>query len=377
MIDIDTSNAINISAQNALMWLRDSGIERVKGGFASIYKPKTDEYVSWGKGATCLLSTAGALEAFLIDNDIPKSQDIANHILSLQIKGGFFEGAMLDGLGSRGISTYYLSKACFALLKFYEKTNEKIYLGAAKKGIYWIINNARAPEGFIRSYFDIDGSRNSLKEAFYRLPSSWQAIFINSFLKLHDFTKDDILKKASGILAGRLLKMQDKSGKIFLYEDSFKKKFFDLLLFMSGKRSRINLAHAASQAYLLEAFLSMGMEKNAELLYKWSKNNLSANGLFYQFYYTKNRHSKEEDVMPTAMLGEAVLGSKMLGEAKGLLCKISRGLIYSQINCGDTKLNGAMRGLPLDEGEHDNPYTWDTTRSIIFLKKMNMAGILC
>lgn len=377
MIEVDTSNTIDISAQNALTWLRNSGIERVKGGFASIYKAKTDEYISWGKGATCLLSTAGALEAFLIDNDIPKSQDIANHILSLRIKGGFFEGAMLDGLGSRGVNTYYLSQACLALLKFYEKTNEKIYLDAAKKGIYWIIENARSPEGFIRSYFSIDGSRDSLKEIFYRLPSSWQAIFINSFLKLHSFTKDDILKEAAEALAERLLKMQDKSGKIFLYEDSFKKRFFDLLLFMSGKRSRINLVHAASQAYLLEAFLSMGMKKNAELLYEWSKDNLSPNGLFYQFYYTKNLHSKEEDVMPTAMFGEAVLGSKMLEAGKDLLCKISRGLIYSQINCSNTKLNGAMRGLPLDVSEHDNPYTWDTTRSIIFLKKVNTAGVLC
>ena len=134
------------------------------------------------------------------------------------------------------------------------------------------------------------------------------------------------------------------------------------------------LKHPAGLTQSINALMLMGRIREAQRSFLWLAERLSANGLLYQFYFTDDTHSVEEDVMPTAHLGLVLLDYPELGGPHDLLTRIASGLLYAQIHSGDRNADGAVRGLPRHPIYGDDAYCWDTVYTILFLQRLLRRG---
>lgn len=354
----------------AVDWLENSGIVYPSGGARSIYNPIKKSFFNFEGGKTCLLSTAGCTQAFLKIGRLDLAQKSADHILECQLRSSnWLNGAILAGKLSHKIYPSYMGVAIKSLLKVYEAFGEEKYLRGAKNAAFWIIRNMQNSDGSI-NWIAYLNPKPVLKRI-NNILSTWQAFNVWGFRRLTELTYDETYINAAVKLTNWLSDQQLPDGSFYQHKYSFTSRIFkralrgDLKEAFFGCRRR----HATSQSLALETF---SMQKNydrAKKVFSWLKNKLSPNGLLYQYYFDNNRHSKEEDVMPTAKFG-MVLMNDDFGNCKTLVDKIKKGILYAQIKCKDKERGGGMRGLPGDSIEGENVYCWDTAWAVLFLYKL-------
>jgi hypothetical protein len=111
-------------------------------------------------------------------------------------------------------------------------------------------------------------------------------------------------------------------------------------------------SHPAATSHSIKALMLVGRTHEAGLAAETLTRGLSTHGLLYQYYFPDQRHSVEEDVMPTAHFG----------------------LLALEYLCADPErdpdADGGMKGLPLHRDLGENAYCWDTAHGLRFLQKL-------
>jgi hypothetical protein len=361
--------------EKAVAWLIHSDVRCSDGAYYSIYKPKTKQYENWSGNRTCLLSTSGAVLALnrLGYHDLALRS--AKHISGLGIQFAPFRGGLLSGRESQFVFANWVSTAILALLQTYERTQCKRFRHAAIDAGNFIREKLQNKDGSINQNLYLPAATEPLRRL-ARPRQIWLANSVEAFLKLYAITGEPSFKLSAERFVAWLLKQQQLDGSFPMYRHSLLSRM-SVGLFQANLREMLvgcMLKHPASHTQSINALMLMGKIREARHALRWLTERLSSNGLLYQFYFTDDTHSVEEDVMPTAHLGLVLLDYPELGDTHDLLARIASGLLYAQIHSEDRNADGAVRGLPRHPIRGDDAYCWDTIYTILFLQRLLMRG---
>jgi hypothetical protein len=143
----------------AVGWLVNSHIRIPGGGYHSIYKPDTHEYVNWYNNETCLVSTAGAVLALDASGHEDLALESATYICGLVIDHDqALQGAIVSGKGGRSIFANWIGSAIVALLQAYERSGQERFLAAAASAGRFVINRMQNADGSINQELSPAGS---------------------------------------------------------------------------------------------------------------------------------------------------------------------------------------------------------------------------
>jgi hypothetical protein len=360
------------SFERAVEWLVNSDIRASDGAYYSYYKPTTREYENWFANQTCLLSTAGAVLVL----DSLGYEDLmlhsAEHICELAIHStDELRGGLLAGRGSRYVFANWMATAIVALLQVYQRTRADKFCQVAVNAGKFLSEKMQNRDGSINQHFYLPARTDNLRRLL-RPRHIWLANSVEAFLQLYQVTGDQGLKASADRFIDWLLQQQRSDGSFPMYQHS-------LISRMAAGVLQGNLAemfggcrkgHPASHTHSIKALMLVGRVHEARLSAHWLAQQLSPNGLFYQFYFRDGTHSVEEDVMPTAHFGLVLLEYPELKATKELLIRIALGIVYAQIRSSDRNADGGVRGLPCHSSFGKYAYCWDTIHSILFLQRL-------
>ena len=355
----------------AIGWLINSHIRTPSGGYRSIYKPGTHEYVNWYNNETCLVSTAGAVLALDACGHEDLALESATYICGLAIvHDKALQGAILSGKGGRSIFANWIGSAIVALLRAYERSGQERFLAVAASAGRFVINRMQNADGSINQELSPAGS-SALHGGILQPRQIWLANCVEAWLALHAATGDKAFKVASDRFVSWLLDQQKPDGSFPMFQRTVLSRTMLALLErrLSEAIRGCECSHPAATSHSIKALMLVGRTHEARLAAKTLTRGLSARGLLYQYYLPDQAHSVEEDVMPTAHFGLLALEYPSLGINRAVVKKIAEGMIYAQIQSSDPDADGGMKGMPLhrDAGEH--AYCWDTAHGLRFLQK--------
>jgi hypothetical protein len=357
----------------AVGWLVNSHIRTPGGGYRSIYKPGTREYVNWYNNKdTCLLSTAGAVLALDASGHEDLALESATYICGLAIDNDqALQGAIVSGKGGRSILAHWIGSAIVALLRAYERSGQERFLAVAASAGRFVINRMQNGDGSINQELWPAGS-SALHGGVLQPRQIWLANCVEAWLALYAATGDQAFKAASDRFVSWLLDQQKADGSFPMFQRTVLSRA--MLALLERKLSEAirgcERSHPAATSQSIKALLLVGRTHEARLAAETLTRGLSTHGLLYQYYFPDQGHSVEEDVMPTAHFGLLALEHPSLGVNRAVVKKIAEGLVYARIHSSDPDADGGMKGLPLhrDLGEH--AYCWDTAHGLRFLQKL-------
>lgn len=361
---------------DTLDWLANSGIRRKDGGYFSEYDPKKKKFSCWGEGSSCTLSTAGAVLTFLCyQKYLDKALDSGEHLLSLIIEHPRkYQGLIPSGRNSKTSRCYASAIAGQALLELYNLTKEERYFQASLKIANAIRKNMVRKDGRIIREIVIKSGLNF--RFFFNL---LQPIFLwdlESFLlfkELYVYTKEQkYLNTYKKIIYWAHKNINNDAtiyfGKInipFILYLSTEKSYSEIKANFKGWFTRF---HPTALTALLKTYLDSNKIKEANKLATWLRNHIGPNGLLFQWYYTDEEHSEEEDVMPTAQFGLILMRNedKFSNKFRPYLDIIYKGLLSAKINSKDKNIHSSYKGLPFDRKRGEKAFTWDTIYALLF-----------
>jgi hypothetical protein len=356
----------------AVGWLVNSHIRTPGGGYRSIYKPGTHEYVNWYNNETCLLSTAGAVLALDVSGHEDLALESATYICGLAFDHDqALQGAIASGKGGRSIFANWIGSAIVALLRAYERSGQERFLTVAASAGRFVINRMQNADGSINQELSSAGS-SALHRGFLQPRQIWLANCVEAWLALYAATGDKAFKVASDRFVSWLLDQQNPDGSFPKFQRTVLSRA--MLALLEWKLSEAirgcEYSHPAATSQSIKALMLVGRTREARLAAGTLTRGLSTHGLLYQYYFPDHGHSVEEDVMPTAHFGLVALEYPVLGINMAVVRKIAEGVVYAQIQSSDPDADGGMRGLPLhrDLGEH--AYCWDTAHGLRLLQKL-------
>ncbi|MDI6785428.1 MAG: hypothetical protein QMD92_01840 [bacterium] len=361
---------------DTLDWLAHSGIRREDGGYFSEYDPKKKRFSCWGEGQSCTLSTAGAILAFLCyQKYIDKAIVSGEHLLSLIIEHSHkYHGLIPSGMNSKTSRCYASAIACQALLKLFEFTKDKKYYEACLVISDAIIENMIRKDGSIRREivirpgFNFRYFLNLLKPVFL-----WDLESFLIFKELYNYTKKQKYLHAYKKIIYWAHRNINNDATIY-----FGKINIPFILYLSTEKSwsetKANFKgwftrfHPTALTALLKTYLDFKRIKEANKLAMWLKNHIGPNGLLFQWYYTDEEHSEEEDVMPTAQFGLILMENKdkFSKELEPYLDIIYKGLLTAKIKDKEKNIYASYKGLPFDKRRGHKTFTWDTAYALLF-----------
>lgn len=358
--------------EKAVRWLRESPIRRPDGGYQSVFDPAAGgRYGSWGGGRTCLLTTAGSVLVFLALDDIEQAQPSAEHIMSLVIdEPGRFRGAIAAGEGSRYVYPYYIGFAIRALIAMHEATGDASYLDAAQRAGHWVIEQAMQPRGSIREL--LVANHATLRDRFADNAPTWQAVFVDTFMRLAALTGQARFHEAAERLLAWLLPRQQADGSFAACERPWINRLARAAYAADWSRLTEDgrVQHPTGNVAAWEALLASGRSAQAERVSAWLRGRLGPHHLFYQYEFGQGRHSVEEDVMPTAFFGLLLLRAAP-ADAPEVCWRMAEGIRGAQVDAPDPRCDGGILGLPLHPVEGRSVYCWDTQYSILLLRALH------
>jgi hypothetical protein len=353
----------------AVGWLVNSHIRTPSGGYRSIYKPGTHEYVNWYNNETCLVSTAGAVLALDASGHDDLALESATYICGLAIDHDqALQGAIVSGKGGRSIFANWIASAIVALLRAYERSGQERFLAVAASAGRFVINRMQNADGSINQELSPAGS-----SALHLQPRQiWLANCVEAWLALHAATGDNAFKVASDRFLSWLLDQQKPDGSFPMFQRTvLSRAMLGLLDWKLSEAIRgCERSHPAATSHSIKALMLVGRTHEARLAAETLTRGLSTHGLLYQYYFPDQRHSVEEDVMPTAHFGLLALEYPGLDVSRAAVKKIAEGMAYAQIQSSDPDADGGMKGLPLHRDLGENAYCWDTAHGLRFLQKL-------
>jgi hypothetical protein len=365
-------NGLRSAYDAAVRWLTDSHIRIPGGGYRSIYKPDTREYVNWYGNETCLVSTAGAVLALDASGYQELALESAAYICGLAIDDDqTLGGAILSGKGCRCILAHWMGSAIIALLQAYQRSGQESFLAVAASAGRFVINRMQNRDGSINQELWFTG-RPAVHGGFLQPRQVWLANWVEAWLALYTATGDEAFKAASDRLVAWLVDRQQPDGSFPMFQRTILSRAvlatWERRLSEAIKGCR--RSHPAATSQSIKALMLAGRTYEARLAAETLTRGLSPHGLLYQYYFSDQGHSDEEDVMPTAHLGLLAFEYPGLGVDRAVVTKMAEGMLYAQIQSSDSDANGGMKGLPLhpDLGEH--AYCWDTAHGLRFLEKL-------
>lgn len=361
---------------NTLDWLANSGIRREDGGYFSEYDPKKKKFSCWGGGNSCTLSTAGAILTLLCyQKYLNKAITSGEHLLSLIIEHPRkYQGLLPSGMNSKISRCYASAITCQALLKLFELTKEERYLQASLKIANAIIGNMIRKDGsiireiVIKPGFHLRFFFNLLQPIFL-----WDVESFLVFKELYAYTKEQKYLNAYKKIIYWAHKNTNNDATIY-----FGKINIPFILYLSTEKSwpeiKANFKgwftrfHPTALTALLKTYLDSKKIKEANKLAIWLKDHIGPNGLLFQWYYTDEEHSEEEDVMPTAQFGLILMEheDKFSDKFKPYLDIIYRGLLTAKIESKDKNIRASYKGLPFSRKRGQKAFTWDTIYALLF-----------
>jgi hypothetical protein len=299
----------------AVGWLVNSHIRTPGGGYRSIYKPGTHEYVNWYNNETCLVSTAGAVLALDASGHEDLALESATYICGLVIDHDqALQGAIVSGKGGRSIFANWIGSAIVALLQAYERSGQERFLAAAASAGRFVINRMQNADGSINQELSPAGS-SALHGGVLQPRQIWLANCVEAWLALHAATGDKSFKVASDRFVSWLLDQQKPDGSFPMFQRTVLSRA--ILAVLERKLSEAlrgcECSHPAATTHSIKALMLVGRTHEACLAAETLTRGLSTHGLLYQYYFPDQGHSVEEDVMPTAHFGLLALEYPCLG----------------------------------------------------------------